>query len=209
MNSADESARSQNGSDGIASTSRSLLVRVRDNESEAWDRLVSLYAPLVYYWCRKTGLSDDDIPDVVQEVFKAVATGIGRFRKERPQDTFRGWLRTITRSKTADHFRRQQKQPQATGGSVAQHLMSEHPDAINDEEESVDEPVYQSLFLRALELIREDFKESTWQAFWLVVVDGKTPQEAGEELSMRPGTVRVAKSRVLNRLRQELGELLD
>jgi DNA-directed RNA polymerase specialized sigma24 family protein len=30
-----------------------------------------------------------------------------------------------------------------------------------------------------------------------------------EELKMQPGTVRVAKSRVLQRLRQELGELLE
>jgi DNA-binding CsgD family transcriptional regulator len=36
---------------------------------------------------------------------------------------------------------------------------------------------------------------------------GKTAQEVARELSMQPGTVRVAKSRVLHRLRKELGEL--
>ena len=39
------------------------------------------------------------------------------------------------------------------------------------------------------------------------MVEGKTPEEVGEELAMRPGTVRVAKSRVLSRLRSELGEV--
>src|SRR5207302_8427277 len=59
----------------------------------------------------------------------------------------------------------------------------------------------------ALEQIRGQVHPQTWEAFWKVVVEGKTPEEVGEELGMRPGTVRVAKSRVLSRLRAQLGEL--
>jgi RNA polymerase sigma-70 factor (ECF subfamily) len=192
------------------SMSRSLLVRLRTMDSDAWEQLLSLYAPLVYHWCQKMGLEEQDIPDVVQEVFKSVSTGIHRFHKDRPDDTFRGWLRTITRSKAFDHYRRQQRQPKATGGSVAQRRMTEFEDFVDDE--SVDQSgdsAYDALFLRALDVIRNDFHEHTWQAFWRVVVDGRSAAEVAEELSMRPGTVRVAKSRVLHRLRQELGELLE
>lgn len=193
------------------SMSRSLLVRLRAMNPDAWEQLLSLYTPLVYFWCQKLGLPEQDIPDVVQDVFKSVTTNIENFRKEQPQDTFRGWLRTITRNKVIDHHRRHGRQPHAAGGSVAQRRMTELVDLIDDEsiDDSVDEPAYQALFLRALEVIRADFKEHTWQAFWRVVVDGRSAGEVAEELSMRPGTVRVAKSRVLHRLRQELGELLD
>ena len=59
----------------------------------------------------------------------------------------------------------------------------------------------------AIEMIRKDFKEQTWQAFWRVVVNGRSAQEVGAELGMRPGTVRVAKSRVLKRLREQLGDV--
>ncbi len=207
MSSSEPSSSSAQDSEGVASTSRSLLVGLRDNDSDAWGRLVSLYAPLVYFWCRKLGLADQDTPDVVQEVFKSVTTDIDRFRKDRPQDTFRGWLRTITRSKAADHYRRQSRQPEAVGGSAALRQMTEFPDAIDNE--SDDEPVYHGLFLRACDLIRTDFKENTWKAFWRVVVDGQSPKDVANELSMQPGTVRVAKSRVLQRLRQEMGELLE
>ena len=212
MSSSSDSSRNARQSDGVASTSRSLLRRLRDNEADAWDQLVTLYAPLVYFWCRKLGLTDQDAPDVVQEVFKSVTTGIDKFRKDRRQDTFRGWLRTITRNKAADHFRRKSRQPEAAGGSVALRQMSELPDAhFPDaiEDESDDEPVYHALFLHACDLIRTDFKENTWKAFWRVVVDGQSPKDVAEELSMQPGTVRVAKSRVLQRLRQEMGELLE
>lgn len=153
-------------------------------------------------------MTEQDIPDVVQEVFKSVTTNITNFRKDRPQDTFRGWLRTITRSKAVDHFRRQARQPKAAGGSAAQRRMKEFA-ADLDDDETVEEPVYNAIFLRALELIRTEFQEHTWQAFWRVAVDGRPAKDVGEELSMRPGAVRVAKSRVLQRLRQELGELLE
>ena len=145
------------------SMSRSLLVRLRAMDSDAWEQLISLYTPLVYFWCQKIGLSDQDIPDVVQEVFKSVATNIDGFRKDRPQDTFRGWLRTITRSKAIDHFRRSGRQPLAAGGSVAQQRMTEVADLLGDDslDESVDQPAYQALFVRALEVIRADFKEQT------------------------------------------------
>ena len=192
----------------VTSTSRSLLAGLRDDDADAWDRLVSLYAPMVYFWCRKQQVPKQDMPDVVQDVFKSVATNIANFRKERAQDTFRGWLRTITRSKVADYYRRQQHRPKTVGGTVAlRHLSQVAFERINVESE--DEQVEGELFLRAVEIIRRDFQEHTFQVFWRTVVDGAAPKDVAEELSMTPGAVRVAKSRVLHRLRQELGELSE
>lgn len=71
-------------------------------------------------------------------------------------------------------------------------------------DESAEATEKQPLFRRALELIQRNFEERTWKAFWKVVVDGMAPKE----LDMKPGTVRVAKSRVLARLRQEFGDLM-
>jgi RNA polymerase sigma-70 factor (ECF subfamily) len=73
--------------------------------------------------------------------------------------------------------------------------------------ESADsDSAFGDLLRRALEAIRGEFHERTWQAFWLTVVDGKSAVDAGAALQMQPGAVRVAKSRVLWRLRKELGE---
>ena len=65
------------------------------------------------------GLRDDDAADVFQEVFQAVAAHLAGFRRDRAGDTFRGWLRTITRNKVNDHFRRRQREPGGVGGSEA------------------------------------------------------------------------------------------
>ena len=51
--------KSKAASDALA-TSRSLLDRVRVADEAAWDRLVTLYAPLVMHWCRLGSLDEQD-----------------------------------------------------------------------------------------------------------------------------------------------------
>jgi RNA polymerase sigma-70 factor, ECF subfamily len=205
-----ESHASDIGSASRASTgtSRSLLERARAADADAWDRLVSLYGPLVFQWCRRWDLQDQDVADVFQDVFQAVATHIAEFRKERPGDSFRGWLRTITRNKVLDHFRRQGREPGGAGGTDAQLRLAELPSPGADAEPADREPD-SALFRQGLELIRAEFEDRTWQAFWRTAVDDVPPNEVAVELKMSPGSVRVAKCRVLRRLREEFGELLD
>src|SRR5689334_14613557 len=100
-------------------TPLSVLERARANNPEAWRRLSELYRPLVLLWCRRAGVRPDDAEDVAQEVFTAAAEGMPHFRRDRPTDTFRGWLRGITRKQALVHFRRNHGKPQAEGGSDA------------------------------------------------------------------------------------------
>lgn len=198
------------GAQSSTGTSRSLLVQVKANDPGAWDRLVALYAPLVMHWCRRWNLQADDCADVFQEVFLAVATHITAFRKNGAGDTFRGWLRTITRNKVLDHFRRQGRELPGEGGTEANLRLAQLADSELSAEESVAESAAEgSLFRRALDLIRGEFEERTWQAFWRTAVENRLPKDVGDELGMSPGAVRVAKCRVLQRLREELGDVTD
>lgn len=62
---------------------------------------------------------------------------------------------------------------------------------------------------QTLELIRAEFEDRTWQAFWRVTVEDRQSGLVAEALEMTPGAVRQAKSRVLRRLREELSRLLE
>jgi RNA polymerase sigma-70 factor (ECF subfamily) len=187
-------------------TSLTLLERARNRDQEAWQRLMRLYAPLVVSWCVRAGVQGQDADDVCQEVFQAVAAGLDGFRRDRPGDTFRGWLRGITRNKLLDHFRRRQNQAEAQGGTDAQRRL--HQIAEQEWPEDSEEDLG-SLFRRALELVRGEFEERTWEAFWRVAVDGHAPADVAAELGVSPAAIRKAKSRVLHRLRQEIGDLAD
>ena len=97
-------------------TSLTLLQRLLDNEPEAWRTMVQLYTPLLYHWCARSGVRGADAEDVVQEVFRVAASCLDKFRREREGDSFRAWLRGITRNMLLVHFRRASRQPQASGG---------------------------------------------------------------------------------------------
>jgi RNA polymerase sigma-70 factor (ECF subfamily) len=190
-------------------TSLTLLERLHANEADAWVRLVRLYRPLVAYWCGRGGVVGADADDVIQELFHTAAVKLPEFRRDRPGDTFRGWLRGITRNLLLAHARQAAKQPRAAGGTDAALRLREvaEPEPPADDEDPSAE--VNELYRQALEQVRGEFEERTWQAFVRTAVDGRNATETAAELGLSSASVRQAKSRVLRRLRQELGELID
>jgi RNA polymerase sigma-70 factor, ECF subfamily len=189
-------------------TSPSLIDRARANDPAAWVDLVDLYAPLVQHWCRRSDLREADAADILQDVFLAVAANLGAFRRERPGDTFRGWLRVILRNKVNDHFRRLGHEPAGEGGTEAHQRFARLTSPEPADEVRADH-AEQLLFRRACDLIRAEFHDHTWQAFWATAVEGRAAADVAADLGMSPVGVRVAKSRVLQRLREVLGDLPD
>jgi len=186
------------------STSLTLLERIRARDEDAWHRLLHIYAPLVERWCGLKGVHGQDADDVTQEVFRAVVASLDNFQRERSGDTFRGWLRGITRNKILDHFRRRASQPEAQGGTDAYRRMQEVAETDFPEDSTELTGVYH----RALELVRSEFEDRTWAAFWRSTVDGHSPSDIAADLGVTSAGVRKAKSRVLHRLRQEMGDLI-
>ena len=190
--------------------SSSLLVRVRAREKAAWDRLVHLYTPLVFSWCRKEGLYEADALDVGQEVFTAVWRNIQTFRRDQPHDSFRGWLRVITRNKISDQRRKWGQE--APGGSEALTIAQRVPEAESsdaDSERERDRAEASLIYHRAVALIQKEFEPTTWLAFEAVVLNGQTAAETAEKLAVSKNVVYLAKSRVLKRLREEFEGLIE
>ncbi|HUG68012.1 MAG TPA: sigma-70 family RNA polymerase sigma factor [Pirellulaceae bacterium] len=193
-------------SESSSSTSPSLIQRARAQDPEAWRRLSRLYTPLVYGWARQSGLSASDAADIVQEVFRSVVTNIDRFRHDELKSSFRGWLWTITRNQVRLHFRQLSNRPDVTGGTEHHQQVEQLPDLLEQEAEPSSSDAKKSLVHRALRIVRNDFEEKTWQAFWRLTVDGHSAAEIAAELDMNPRSVRQAKYRILARLRQELAD---
>jgi RNA polymerase sigma-70 factor, ECF subfamily len=192
-------------------TSLTLLERLRADEPDAWRAMVRLYSPLVYSWCGRSGVRGADADDVVQEVFQAAATHLAHFRRDREADTFRGWLRGITRNVVLMHFRRGARQPRAIGGAdglLQLHEATDPAARVNDDDDDARAEA-DELQRRALELVRGEFEERTWQMFWRATVEGRSPVDLAAELGVTPAAVRKAKSRVLHRLKEEFGELIQ
>jgi RNA polymerase sigma-70 factor, ECF subfamily len=188
-------------------TSSALLDRVQRQEQSAWERLVSLYSPLVYHWCLRYGLQRADVEEVCQDVFLAVARSIGKFRHGGERDTFRGWLHTITRNKILDHV--PPPGGRGAGGSDAQDRLLQVPvEGPGEPDSNSADRDLGIVYHRAVELIEVEFEPNTRRAFWLVVA-GRRAADVAAELGMSVGAVYIAKSRILRRLRDEFGDLLE
>lgn len=193
-----------------SSTSLSLIEKVKADDALAWTRLVDLYGPLVFHWAQRLGLDDHSASDVLQDVFMSVRRSIGLFDATKVGGSFRAWLWTIARNKVNDHFREVARRPIATGGTQAGERMAQVPDQLSQNPDEYTDPrQLTSLFHRALESVRCEFEERTWQMFWRSAVGNERTADIAADLGISSNAVRQARSRVLRRLRQELGEFGD
>jgi RNA polymerase sigma-70 factor (ECF subfamily) len=190
------------GKNGAAPTSLTLLEKARARDRSAWERLADLYDPLVLNWCRRAGLPPTDAADVRQEVFLAVAEGLGAFERRR-EGSFRAWVQAITHTKVADH--RRQFSPGRVVAVEAHRLLA--PATVPDAAEMHQEAGV--LYRRAVQLVTRDFGVATWRAFWGLTVEGRDAAEVAAALGTSRNAVYLARARVLKRLRDEFRDLID
>lgn len=187
----------------MTATSFTLLDRLRaTGDQQAWNRFVELYAPLLHHWARASGLPANDAADLVQEVFLLLVTKLPEYTG-RDGGSFRGWLRAVLQNKWRDWLRRVRFRPRTGAAEQLSELAAADPDPFWE----VDHRRY--LIDRALRIMQSDFQPTTWRACWECVVNGRSGHEVGMELGLSEAAVYVAKSRVLRRLRAELGALIE
>jgi RNA polymerase sigma-70 factor, ECF subfamily len=186
----------------------SLLERLRlAPDDDAWNRFVELYAPLVYGWLRfQFRLQEKDAEDVAQEVFVTVLQEMPTFHY-RAGGSFRGWLFRIVWNRMRTCLRQQR-------------VAVVDPDRLADKALDKDEPASvlirrwddehdRHVLQRALAMIESEFEPATWQAFRLVALEGVGAADASARLGITANAARIAKCRVLRRLRQIVEGLVD
>jgi RNA polymerase sigma-70 factor (ECF subfamily) len=184
-------------------TSITLLERLRaPGDEEAWSRFVRLYTPLLYYWCRRVGLRQQDAADLVQDVLAHLVRKLPEFEYN-ANGSFRSWLRVVTVNKWRER-QRKRSGPSAINGTGLDQVPASTDVWVLEEAE-----YRQHLVRSALPLIQPEFSETAWRAFEEHVLEQRDAAEVAEELGIRIGTVYAAKSRVLTRLRHELARFLE
>ncbi|MGD0518545.1 MAG: sigma-70 family RNA polymerase sigma factor [Thermoguttaceae bacterium] len=197
--------------DDTPTTRPSLLVRLRNlQDQQSWEEFYAIYQPLVFRLARSQGFQDADASELTQEVFIAVASAIQRWDPNPQRGSFRGWLFRIARNLMINWLTYRRRHPTGAGNSDIHRLLAEQPDPHEpDREDSAvfDREYKRQAFAWAAEQIRNEFRESTWQAFWLTSVENRPVPEAAKELGISAGAVYIARSRVMARLRQKIETL--
>jgi RNA polymerase sigma factor (sigma-70 family) len=190
-------------------THPSLLLRLRDpRDHQSWLEFVSLYEPLAYRLFRRHGLQDADARELTQELFAIVNRNIERWNPDKQLGSFRGWLRRVARNLVISWLRHRQRRLIAVADSELQAMFDRQaadlPETIEFDQE------FRCVSLqRAVERVRSEVQPSTWQAFLETTALGTSSAEAAKKLGISVGAVRVAKCRVLARLKVVATELED
>jgi RNA polymerase sigma-70 factor (ECF subfamily) len=190
-------------------TSPSLLDRLgREPDPRDWRRLVDLYTPLLHAWLGRHALQASDLDDLTQEILGVVVRELPDFRHNGRAGAFRSWLRMIAVHCVRRFWRDKRYRPAAPGGDFEE-VLSQLEDPSSQLSAEWDREHNQSLLRRLLELVEPDFQPKTWQAFQLLVLHRRATAVAAAELGLTVNAVLIAKSRVLQRLRQEAAGLID
>ena len=191
-------------------TRRSLVLRLRNLDDEAaWAEFVDVYEPLIVRLARRKGLQEADARDLCQDVFRAVAAAIDRWDPDPAKGKFRAWLFRIARNLLVNFLARERRQARGSGRTSVQDLLAAQPATDAGAEAEFVAEFRRRAFRWAAQKVKNEFTESTWQAFWKTGVDNRPVSEVAAELGLSAGAVYIARSRALARLRERVEQLTE
>jgi RNA polymerase sigma-70 factor (ECF subfamily) len=192
-------------------TSLGLLDRLKHARPDAaeWQRLQDIYVPLIRSWLARVPGLRDEVDDLAHDVLVVLLRELPSFERRR-HGSFRAWLRQITVNRIRAFTRARDKRPRVgLGPEEADLLLAQLEDPKSDLARKWDDEHDEHVFKKLLAVVRPDFEPSTWQAFSRFALDGVPAAGVATELGKSVKAVVQAKSRILKRLREEAGPLLD
>jgi RNA polymerase sigma-70 factor (ECF subfamily) len=194
-------------------TRYSLLSRLEDRgDNDSWKDFFDIYWRLIYSVAIKSGLTEAEAEEVVQETIISVAHDIHKFKRDRTLGSFKGWLRNIIRWRIADQLRKRTRaswgDASKTGADQPRRDVAEIPDQAIDGAESVWEAEWQANLLQAaMEAIKPRIKEEHYQIFNLYVIKQWPVMNVARALGVNVGLVYLVKYRVSALLKKEIRRL--
>ena len=92
------------------------------------------------------------------------------------------------------------------GGSTALQQLQNVPEPAEDSAADDSPAEIDAVWQGVLELVRAEFADRIWQAFWQTTVDDRRGADVAKSLGMSVDAVYQAKSRVLRRVREVLSD---
>jgi len=196
--------------DSFIPTRKSLLTRLKNwDDQEGWREFFETYWRLIYSVASKSGFTDAEAQDIVQETVISVAKKMRSFKYDPAIGSFKAWLLLVTRSRIADHFRKK-RLPLAdaqtrTGSTSGTGMINRIPDPAGPELDALWETEWkQNLLQLALENVKQQVTPKQFQMFDLYVLQEMPIDKIVGALGVSSGQIYIAKHRVSRLLKSEL-----
>jgi RNA polymerase sigma-70 factor (ECF subfamily) len=191
-------------------TRYSLLSRLENwGDQESWRVFFDTYWRLIYSIALKSGLTETEAEDVVQETVICVAHDINKFKRDRQFGSFKGWLRNLTRWRIADQLRKRAPNRSAENLTSDEDTQLMELVEMQSSGDASQEPVWEAewqsnLMAAALERVKHRVKEEHYQMFDLNVVREWPASKVARTLEVNIAQVYLAKHRILALLKKEV-----
>lgn len=194
---------------GLLATRRSLVDRLANwDDRQRWQEFFDTYWKLIYSAACKSGLTDAEAQEVVQETIINVAKKIDKFRYDPAIGSFKGWLLQITRWRIADQFRKRAPGQAKYARSPDDRLtatIDRLPDSNAIDLDALWEKEWQdNLFAAAITRIKKKVDPKQFQIFDCYVRKDWPAQKVAEQLNVNIGQVYLARHRVSALLKKEI-----
>ena len=190
-------------------TRYTLLSRLHDwDDQESWRVFFDTYWRLIYSVAIRSGLTEAEAQDAVQETVICVAKDIQKFKRDRSAGSFKGWLRNLTRWRIADQLRKRGRADLKVLVFTEEHAEVAQDSANGGLDELWEAEWRANLLEAATERVRLKVKEEHYQMFDLNVVKQLPAQQVAKRLGVNVGLVYLAKHRVSALIRKEV-QLLE
>lgn len=200
--------------DELLPTRPSLLSRLKDlDDQESWRDFFDSYWNLIYRMALRSGLTESEAQDVVQETVITVSKNIQQFQYDPARGSFKGWLLQTTRWKIMDEFRKRAKLPAQNAPPDADNarrtdLIERVPDpAGHDFDKAYEEEWQKNLWNAALERVRRSARPKQFQIFDLYILQGWPVEKVKATLKVSTAQVYLARLRIGARIKQEVKTL--
>jgi len=186
-------------------TRHSLIQRLQDGgDNAAWEEFASIYRPVIVRIALRKQMQFDDAEDLAQQVLLLVLKNINKWKSDPARARFRTWLQTVVRNATMNALSRRPKD-QASGGTDSLQQLHQRPDKADSLSFDLE---WQRETLRwVAQQVRGEFESMTWTAFWDTAIEQSPAQEVAEKIGKSVGAVYIARSRVMQRIKQRIAEL--
>ncbi len=201
-------------------TRDSLLSRLKDwRDDDSWRDFFNTYWKLVYGVALKSGLTEQEAEEVVQETVITVARRIPEFKYDPTICSFKTWLLNLTRWRIIDQLRKRQPTVSAERGARS----GEYPDFALGASHSAlgglpnppgvdldamwEREWQQSLVSTAIARVKRRVNPEHYQIFHLCVFKEWPVKKVARELEVNVAQVYLAKHRVGALLKKEVKAL--
>jgi RNA polymerase sigma-70 factor (ECF subfamily) len=197
---------------GLAATRRSLVDRLQNWEDRKhWQEFFDTYWKLIFSAARKSGLTETEAQEVVQETIITVAKKVGQLRYDPARGSFKGWLLHITRWRIADQFRKRQPgedRRRFSDNTRITATIERLPDAEAVDLDALWEKEWQeNLLAAAMQRVKKKVDAKQFQIFDCYVRKEWPAQKVAAELGVSVGQVYLARHRVTAVLKKEIRAL--